>query len=239
LAGNKRPGYLWATLALAGAAEHLRINPPAKKSTAQNAPGSTIAASHDLRGPHSFDRSSSLIIGTAATLTCEQGVLADPAINHVNRTVVDPADAIGIVLGAWADGVLTGTVRLNLLRDGPASPYTEVLRSTTLHEDERRLPSVTSRLMVGTRWRGSALGIRLGQAAVRHYVASGLAWDHIVVRPEMEPFYTRLGSMTLASTSTDGSTRRQERQRVAVGRLAHAGERTQAVGDVLQERHSP
>jgi hypothetical protein len=37
LAGNKRPGYLWATLALAGAAKHLRINPPAKKSTAQNA----------------------------------------------------------------------------------------------------------------------------------------------------------------------------------------------------------
>jgi hypothetical protein len=77
-------------------------------------------------------------------IACEQGVLADPAINHVNRTVVDPADATGIVLGAWADGVLTGTVRLNLLRDGPASPYSEVLRLTTLHEDERRLLSVTS-----------------------------------------------------------------------------------------------
>jgi hypothetical protein len=46
-------------------------NPPAKKSTAQDAPGSTIAASHDLRGDRisdSFDWANSLIIRTAATL---------------------------------------------------------------------------------------------------------------------------------------------------------------------------
>jgi hypothetical protein len=68
-----------------------------------------------------------------------------------------------------------------------------VLKLSRLPEDERRLVSITSRLMVGPQWRGTALGIRLGQAVIRHYVASGLAWDYIVVRPEMEPFYTRLG----------------------------------------------
>jgi hypothetical protein len=44
--------------------------PPAKKSTAQDAPGSTIAASHDLWGDRmsdSFDWANSLIIRTAAT----------------------------------------------------------------------------------------------------------------------------------------------------------------------------
>jgi putative transposase len=48
------------------------INPPAKKSTAQDAPGLTIAASHDLRVDRisdSFDQAGSLIIGTGATLT--------------------------------------------------------------------------------------------------------------------------------------------------------------------------
>jgi putative transposase len=47
------------------------INPPAKTSTAQDAPGLTIAASHDLRVDRisdSFDRTRSLIIGTGATL---------------------------------------------------------------------------------------------------------------------------------------------------------------------------
>ena len=47
------------------------INPPAKKSTAQDAPGSTIAASDDLRVDRisdSFDGTRSLIIGTGATL---------------------------------------------------------------------------------------------------------------------------------------------------------------------------
>jgi hypothetical protein len=47
--------------------------------------------------------------------------------------------------------------------------------------------------MVGTRWRGTPLGIRLCQTMIRHYVASGLAWDYIVVRPGLQPFYTRLG----------------------------------------------
>jgi hypothetical protein len=47
--------------------------------------------------------------------------------------------------------------------------------------------------MVGTHWRGTALSIRLAQAVIRHYVASGLAWDYIVVRSEMEAFYMRLG----------------------------------------------
>ena len=44
-------------------------------------------------------------------LACEQGV-SDASINHIDRTVVDPADATGIVLGAWADGVLAGKVSL-------------------------------------------------------------------------------------------------------------------------------
>jgi putative transposase len=47
------------------------INPPAKKSTAQDAPGLTIATSHDLRVDlisDSFDRTGSLIIGAGATL---------------------------------------------------------------------------------------------------------------------------------------------------------------------------
>jgi hypothetical protein len=47
------------------------INPPAKKSTAQDAPGSTIAVSHDLKVDRifdSFDRTGSLILGTDATL---------------------------------------------------------------------------------------------------------------------------------------------------------------------------
>jgi GNAT superfamily N-acetyltransferase len=125
-------------------------------------------------------------------LACEQGV-ADPSIDHVNGTVVDPADATGIVLGAWVEGVLAGTIRLNLLRDGPAPPYSDVLQLTGLPEDERRRLSVTSRLMVSTRWRGTPLGIRLCQAVIRHYVVAELAWDYIVVRPEMERFYTRLG----------------------------------------------
>jgi hypothetical protein len=128
----------------------------------------------------------------------EQGLLADPSVNHVARTVVDAADATGIILAAWVDGELAATVRLNLLRDGPAHPYSDVLMLTRLPENERRVVSVTSRLMVAVRWRGTPLTIRLCQAVIRHYVASGLAWDYIVARPGLESFFTRLGYQRVA-----------------------------------------
>jgi hypothetical protein len=133
-------------------------------------------------------------------VTCEQGVLADTSIDHVNRTVIDPADNAAVILGAWRDGVLTGTVRLNLLRDGLASPYSEFLQLTTLPQDERHLMSVCSRLLVGARWRGTSLPIRLAQSAIRHCVAAGLAWNYILVRPQMERFYTRLGYQRAAAS---------------------------------------
>ena len=43
------------------------------------------------------------------------------------------------------------------------------------------------------RWRGTSLSVRLAQAAIRHCVALGLTWNYILVRPQMERFFTRMG----------------------------------------------
>jgi hypothetical protein len=123
----------------------------------------------------------------------EQGITADPSADHGRETIIDPADETGIVLAAWDGGMLAGSVRCNLLRDGPAVPYCRLLGLDALSDGERRLVSVTSRLVVAARWRGTPLGIRLAQACYRRYRAAGLAWDYILVRPELGGFYLRLG----------------------------------------------
>ena len=123
----------------------------------------------------------------------EQGIATDPSINHSARTIVDPADDTGRLLAAWDGEVLTGSVRTNLLRDGPAEPYSTLLGLAALPDDQRLRVSVTSRLLVSTRWRGTPLCIRLAQACYRYCFAAGVAWDYILVRPALVPFYLRLG----------------------------------------------
>jgi hypothetical protein len=135
-------------------------------------------------------------------IACEQGGAADAAIDHGTRTIIDPADATGFVFAVWAEGQLAGTVRVNLLRDGPVAPYCRLLGLANLPDDERRLVGVTSRLVVGARWRGTPLFVRLCQAATRHSLAAGLAWDYIVVRPQMAALYARFGYRS-AGTAVD------------------------------------
>ena len=126
-------------------------------------------------------------------LVGEQGIVSDPSIDHGHQSVIDPADATGIVLAAWEDGGLAGSVRTNLLRDGPARPFCELLGLDRLPAAERRVSSVTSRLFVAPRWRRTPLGVRLAQAISRYCREAGMEWDYIVVRPAMEPFFARLG----------------------------------------------
>ena len=107
--------------------------------------------------------------------------------------MIDPADATGVVFCAWKGRELAGTIRSNLLRDGPALPYCRLLGLSDLPEEQRQLASVTSRMVVAPRWRGTPLCIRLAQTCYRYYRRAGLAWDYIVVRSELTPFYARLG----------------------------------------------
>ena len=141
-----------------------------------------------------------------AVLVGEQGILADPSIDHDRRVVTDPADATGVLLAAWSDGELAGSVRTNMLRDGPARPFCEVLGLDGLSAAEREATSVTSRLLVATRWRRTPLGVRLAQAISRHCREAGMAWDYIAVRPALAPFFVRLGYERVGpATSIRGS----------------------------------
>lgn len=129
----------------------------------------------------------------------EQGISADPSADHASGTIIDPADQAGTVFVARNNNSLAGTVRLNLLRDGSAAPYCTLLGLNTLPTHVRQLSSLTSRLVVGTNWRNSPVAIRLAQACYRRARTLGVAWDYIVVRPQLAQFFLRLGYVRAGS----------------------------------------
>jgi hypothetical protein len=116
-----------------------------------------------------------------------------PTVDHSRRIVIDPEDATGHLFVACQDGVVVGTVRMNLLRDGPVEPHVTLMGLAQLSLDEWRASSVTSRLLVTTTRRRTPLGIRLAQACYRHYRRVRLEWDHILVNSVLVRMYTRLG----------------------------------------------
>jgi hypothetical protein len=123
----------------------------------------------------------------------EQSVMSDQSIDHAQRTIIDPADATGVLLAAWSDGELVGTARLNLLRHGDAAPYDVLLGLASLPWCERRRISVSSRLAVSVRFRNTPLAIRFAQSAILWYQRAGVAWDYILVRSAIQGLWERLG----------------------------------------------
>ena len=137
-------------------------------------------------------------------LVGEQGILGDHSIDHTRKTVIDAADETGMVLAAWVDGRLAGTVRTNLLRDGPALPFCELLGLHKLPFETLRYTCVSSRLIVRAPWRHSPIGGRLAHAISKYSREAGMKWDYIVVRPAMSPFFARLGYERLGKAEFPG-----------------------------------
>lgn len=115
-----------------------------------------------------------------------------PSVDHARRVLVDPEDKTGHLLVAYRDGAVVGTVRMNLLRDGPVEPHMKLL-DRALRLDDRWACSVTTRLLVSAALRRSPLAVRLTQACYRYCRRAGVEWDYILVHASLVRMYTRLG----------------------------------------------
>lgn len=108
------------------------------------------------------------------------------------RAISDAEDAYGYVFAAYSSGRVVGTVRVNVLADGPVAPHTDLLGVDGLMTRSGEV-SVTSRLIVASDRRGGPLAVRLAQACYQQAVSLGVEQDFILVRPNLESLYRRLG----------------------------------------------
>lgn len=120
--------------------------------------------------------------------------------NHKARTVLEPLDHIGHVIGAWIDGNLVGTVRVNLLREGDIGFYFDAYGIGLLPNDvDPSTVSITTRLAVSQRYRRdptNRIGYRLALHAYSFFLQQKVTHDVIDSRPSLVKFFSKLGYTT-------------------------------------------
>jgi GNAT superfamily N-acetyltransferase len=119
--------------------------------------------------------------------------------DHTAGRIEDRLDAFGMVLAAVdrGTGLVIGTVRANVLGDGDIGPYGALYGLTRLSPDERRVSSITTRLMVERTKRGSAVGVRLAMALFRYGLSRGVETDYIDCNTHLVSFFEHLGYQPL------------------------------------------
>ncbi len=113
--------------------------------------------------------------------------------DHAEGRIVDPLDSHGRTIGAWLGGRVVGTIRVNLLSEGPAGEYQHLYELESLSPEERRKVSITTQGMVENKLRGTALSLRLGCAAYRHALSNGVYTDFLDCNAHLVSYFLRLG----------------------------------------------
>jgi GNAT superfamily N-acetyltransferase len=113
--------------------------------------------------------------------------------DHADGRIVDALDDAGILLAALDPaGRVIGTLRGNMF-DEPAAREYERLYQLELSDRQRRITSLTTRLMIAPRYRGSGLALALARARFRSAVDRGSAFDYIDCNDHLVPLFSRLG----------------------------------------------
>ena len=115
--------------------------------------------------------------------------------DHARGRIEDALDAFAVLLAARdaATGLVTGTVRANVLGDGSIGTYGEIYRLDGLSSDERRVTSITTRLMVERTRRGTVLAAKLASALYECALDRGVEVDYCDCNAHLVPFFTHLG----------------------------------------------
>lgn len=115
--------------------------------------------------------------------------------DHAGKLLADPLDrSAALVLAAWEEGRVIGTVRLNRLSDGGGvDRYLQLYRLDTLSTEALQHTSLCTRLMVHPDFRRATLAVRLCCEMYRWGLEQGLQTDYCDCAPGNVSFFAKLG----------------------------------------------
>jgi len=112
--------------------------------------------------------------------------------DHDTKLIVDPLDETAKIFSAEVNGSFVGTVRLNFCRDGGMGNYPDFYAIDQSAEHWSR-SSITTRLMVRPKYRGTRLPLRLAQATYGFGLRNNISWNYIDCNAPMLSFFEKLG----------------------------------------------
>lgn len=85
--------------------------------------------------------------------------------DHRRKTIVEPLDKTGYIFGAFEDGKVVGTLRVNFAKESDLGYYEELYNMRSVGESHPNHTSIVTKLIVADNNRYGRLTIRLCQAA--------------------------------------------------------------------------
>jgi predicted GNAT family N-acyltransferase len=113
--------------------------------------------------------------------------------DHERKVIVDPLDKTARIIGAFEEGKVVGTIRLNYARDSDMSDHTDLYSLHWAGEYHPYHTAVTERFMVANRFRGGSLGIRLAEAAYRMAHSDRIEFIFIGCKSHLVEFFLSMG----------------------------------------------
>jgi hypothetical protein len=114
--------------------------------------------------------------------------------DHANKKIIDPLDDDAVRLyAAWSEGEVVGTVRSNYLRWSDIGEYAEQFALAGMPDNLQATTSITTRLMVHSRYRNTPLAVRLACETYQNGLEDGITTDFIDCNDHLVPYFTGLG----------------------------------------------
>lgn len=113
--------------------------------------------------------------------------------DHLARRINDELDLNGHNIAAFDGTEIVGVVRANFARDGALGQYEEFYDLHSVGSDHPIRTSITTRLMVASAHRRSAVPTMLVVACYRLGLANDIRWNFIDCNDHLVRFFTRFG----------------------------------------------
>lgn len=113
--------------------------------------------------------------------------------DHDRQMTVEPLDATGKVFGAWSEGKVIGTVRINLARDTNLGYYEQIYSLQRAGAFHPKHTSITTKLMVAKNQRRGRLAVLLAVAGYNTLRENGVEFDFIDCNSHLVPLFFKWG----------------------------------------------
>jgi GNAT superfamily N-acetyltransferase len=123
--------------------------------------------------------------------------------DHERARIEDALDADALLLAAKdaASPLIVGTVRANIVGRASRGIYEDIYGLASLSEEARELTTITTRMMIARRLRGTALAVQLASALFARGLDRGIETDLIDCNRHLVPFFTHLGYRQMGTVS--------------------------------------
>lgn len=113
--------------------------------------------------------------------------------NHAKQIIEDPFDQSAYNFAAFRGNEVVGTLRVNFSRDSDLAYYEKFLDMYSVGSYHPSATSISTRLMVERRLRGSSVAVRLAQASYAFALYRQIRYNFLDCNDRMVRFFGRLG----------------------------------------------